>query len=188
MKQHSISVLVVFLLFTVLANTAAVMAADNQAAPRDPYKYFFNETWGDLKEELATARKQGKHGIFLFFEQDECPFCHYVKKNILNQAVVQEYFRKNFLNFPIDIEGDIEMKNMQGKSMLQKDFAFKEHRVRATPVLAFFDLNGRRVFRYTGKPSGIEEFLLMGEFVKNKIYNKMSFTRYKRQQRKRLKK
>ncbi len=187
MKKHQLFVSVLFIWFGSFINIAYAASADDKAVPRDPYTFFFNESWGNLQEELITAKEQGKHGVFIFFEQDECPFCHYVKKNILNQKVVQEYFRKNFLNFPMDIEGDLEIKNMQGKSMRQKDFSFKEHRVRATPVLAFFDLSGRRVFRYTGKPSGVDEFLLMGKFVKNKIYNKMSFTRYKRSQRNKTK-
>ena len=169
-----------------LVSTATVFAAEDTAkdAPRDPYKFFFNETWGDFKEELAKAKAQGKEGVFIFFEMDECPFCHFMKTNILNQKVVQDYYRKNFMSFTVDIEGDLIIKNMKGKSMKQKDFSVRENRVRATPVMAFFNFEGKRIFRYTGKASGVDEFLLMGEFVKNKIYKKMSFTRYKRQQRK----
>ena len=155
------------------------------SAPRDPYKFFFNETWGDFQEELANAKEQGKKGILIFFEMDECPFCHFMKLNVLNQPVVQEYYRKHFLNFAVDIEGDVEIKNMQGKAMKQKDFAFKENRVRATPVFAFFSLDGKRIFRYTGKASGVDEFLLMGDFVVSNEYQKTSFTRYKRQHKKR---
>ena len=107
--------------------------------------------------------------------------------NILNQPSVQKYYRDNFLIFSVDIEGDLEIQNMQGKTMKQKDFAFKENRVRATPVFAFFDLNGKRIFRFTGKTSSVDEFLLMGEFVRNKKYTKSSFTRYKREHRKKAK-
>ena len=125
--------------------------ANNAATPRDPYQHFFEETWGDYSEELERARKEGKQGILIFFEMDECPFCHYMKNNVLNQPQVQEYFRKHFLSFSVDIEGDVEITNLHGKKMRQKDFAFKENRVRATPVIAFFDLRGTRVFRHTGK-------------------------------------
>ncbi len=151
---------------------------------RDPYKYFFNETWGDFPEELEKARAENKKGIMIFFEMDECPFCHYMKTNVLNQSEVQEYYRKHFLLFSVDIEGDVEIVNMQGKTVRQKDFAFKENRVRATPVFAFFDLDGKRIFRHTGKTSGVEEFMWMGEYVANGIYKKMSFSRYKREKRK----
>jgi thioredoxin-related protein len=94
------------------------------------------------------------------------------------------FYRDNFLNFSVDIEGDVEIINMQGKVTKQKDFAFRENRVRATPVIAFFDLEGKRIFRHTGKTSGVEEFLLMGQYVANGSYKETSFTRYKRKKRK----
>ena len=167
------------LLLAVLMLTTQV-----NAAPRDPYKFFFNETWGDFKEELAHAREQGKQGILIFFEMDECPFCHYMKKNVLNQSEVQDYYRKHFLNFAVDIEGDVDMVDLQGKPTRQKDFAFKEFRVRATPVIMFIGLDGKPMLRYTGKTSGVEEFMLMGEFVADGHYKETSFTRYKRQHKK----
>lgn len=178
-------VVVNILLFWVLSST--LVYADS-TLPRDPYKFFFNETWGDYKEELANARQQGKKGIMFFFEMDECPFCHYMKKNVLNQPDVQAYFRKHFLLFAIDIEGDIEMVNLKGKNTIQKDFAFKEHRVRATPVFMFYDLNGKKIHRHTGKTSGPEEFMWIGEYIVNDVYKKMSFTKYKKQKKAQQKK
>ena len=180
MKRQAIVVI------TLLA-CAFIQSAAFAAAGKDPYKYFFNETWGDFKEELATAREEGKKGILIFFEMDECPFCHYMKMNVLNQPDVQAFYRENFLNFTVDIEGDIEITNMQGKTMKQKDFAFRENRVRATPVIAFFDLEGNRIFRHTGKTSGVEEFIWMGQYVANGTYKETSFTRYKRNKRKQKK-
>lgn len=150
---------------------------------RDPYKYFFNETWNDFSEELQNARQSGKQAVLLFFEMDDCPFCYYMKTNVLNQPQVQEYYRQHFLSFPVDIEGDIEMVNFKGTKMKQKDFAFKEYRVRATPVIAFFDLDGKLIHRHTGKTSGVEEFLWMGEYVAKGIYKQMPFVKYKRQKR-----
>lgn len=150
---------------------------------RDPYQYFFNETFGDFTEELANARAQGKQGIMIFFEMDECPFCHYMKKNVLNQPEVQSYFREHFLLFPVDIEGDVEITDFAGEQMPQKDFAFKKNRVRATPVIAFYDLDGKPIHRHTGKTAGVEEFMLMGKFVAEGHYRDTSFTKYKREQR-----
>jgi len=150
---------------------------------KDPYKYFFNETWGDLPEELAKAKESGKKGILIFFEEDDCPFCHYMKKNVLNQTKVQEFYRKNFLNIVIDIEGDIEMVNFKGKTVKQKDFAFKGNRVRATPVIAFYDLTGKRIYRHTGKTSGVAEFMWLGEYIVNGMYKKIRFNKYKRMKR-----
>lgn len=169
------------LLALLLACFASVTEA---AVGRDPYKYFFNETWGDFSEELEKARAEGKKGVLIFFEMDECPFCHRMKKTVLNQPEVQAFFRERFLCFSIDIEGDVEMTDFHGKTITQKDFAFKVNRVRATPVFAFFDLEGNRVVRYTGATSGIEEFMWLGEYVAKGLYKEMRFTKYKRQKKK----
>ena len=150
---------------------------------KDPYKHFFNETWGDLPEELKKAKDSGKKGILIFFEMDECPFCHYMKKNVLNQPNIQAFYRKNFLNFVIDIEGDVEMVNLKGKTVKQKDFA-KKNRVRATPVIAYYNLNGKLIYRHTGKTSGVDEFMWLGEYIANEVYKKkIRFSHYKKQKR-----
>lgn len=165
----------------MLAISAAANAADK---PRDPYTHFFNETFGEFNEELLTAKAGGKKAVLIFFEMDECPFCHYMKENVLNQPVVQEYFRKHFLNFSVDIEGDIEIVDFKGKSKTQKHFSEKDNRVRATPVFAFFDLNGKRINRFIGRTSGVEEFLWLGEYVAEGHYEKMPFLKYKRMKKK----
>jgi len=167
--------------FIVMLLTVSGLQA---AAPRDPYEHFFQQSLGDYAEEMAIAKEEGKKGVMLFFEMDECPFCHYMKTTILNQPEVQEYFRKNFALFPIDIEGDIEMTTFDGKIMPMKDFAFKLNRVRATPVIAFYDFEGKRIARFIGKTSGVEEFLQLGKFVAEGHYKKMRFTKYKRELRK----
>lgn len=156
------------------------------AAPRDPGSYFFDQNLGDFSEELENAREQGKVGILIMFELDDCPFCHRMKQTVLNQPEIQDYFKQHFLILSVDIEGDVEMTDFKGEAMTEKDFAFKKNRVRATPVFAFYDLNGDPIkrARLTGATNGPEEFLWLGEYVKEGIYQKMSFTRYKRQRRK----
>jgi thioredoxin-related protein len=156
------------------------------SAPRDPYQYFFQASLGDLTEELEMARAAGMHGIFIFFEMDECPFCHRMKQTILNQPEVQEYFAQHFHSLSIDIEGDIEIVAFDGTHTTQKEFA-RSNRVRATPLLAFYDLQGNLVFKYVGAPSSKEEFLWMGEFIADDVYlqkdesgRNIRFARYKR--------
>ena len=149
---------------------------------RDPYQHFFNESFGDFSEELADARMEGKSGVMVFFEMDDCPFCHWMKQHVLNQTPVQQYYREHFKMFAVDVEGDIEVVNFDGQSMSQKDFAFKEHRVRATPVILVVDLDGQVVHRHTGRTANPDEFMLIGRYVVDGIYKEMRFTRYKREQ------
>jgi len=101
----------------------------------------------------------------LFFEMDECPFCHWMKINILNQPAVQAYFKKHFNIFSIDIEGDIEITDFNGNPTTEKKFAFEQFRVRATPVIAFFDLDGKLLTKFTGRTANIKEVNLLGEYV-----------------------
>lgn len=163
------------LLFLMLAIPFSPAAAEST---------FFDQTLGDFSEELEIAREEGKKGILLFFEMDECPFCHRMKTTILNKPEVIAYFKKHFLIYQVDIEGDVEITDFDGNTTSMKDFAFKQHRVRATPVIAFFDLTGKRVVRYTGATSDAEEFMLLGEFVVSGKYKNTSFTRFKRAKRK----
>lgn len=162
-----------------LSFVPAALAATGQ----DPYTHFFNDTFGDFSEELEQARENGKKGILVFFEMDECPFCHYMKKNVLNQPEVQAFYRQNFMMFVVDIEGDVEMTDFAGETTTQKSFA-EINRVRATPVIAFFDLDGKPVHRHTGRTAGVDEFLWMGQYVAEGVYNDMPFARYKRAKKK----
>ena len=166
------------LALALLASVSAI-AADK---PRDPGQHFFNESFWDFTEELENARKAGKQGILVMFEMDECPFCHRMKTTVLNQPDVQDYFREHFLIFTVDIEGDVEVVDFKGKTTTMKDFAFKQYRVRATPVFAFYDLDGEYIkrARFTGATRDKDEFLLLGRYVVEGAYKQQSFTRYKR--------
>jgi len=145
---------------------------------------FFDQGFGDFSDELKIAKEEGKSGVLIFFEMDECPFCHRMKTTILNQPEVISFYKKHFKIFIVNIDGDVEMTDFQGKVMTQKQFSFEQQRVRATPVFAFFDLSGKRVVKYTGPTSTVEEFLMLGEFMLSGEYKNSSFTRYKRARRK----
>lgn len=160
------------------------------AVPKDPYEFFFDQNLGDLQEELENAKDDGKKGVFIFFEMDECPFCHRMKQTVLNQPEVQAYFRKNFVSLALDIEGDIEIVDFKGNLMTQKQFAVN-NRVRATPVMAFYDFDSNQVVRYTGATSGVEEFMWLAEFFEKGIYKlkgkngrPIRFAKYKRLKKK----
>jgi len=143
---------------------------------------FFDETFGDFQDELANAREEGKTGILLMFEMDDCPFCHRMKREVLNRADVQDYYHEHFLVFSVDTEGDLEITDFAGETTTQKDFALKQFRVRATPVFQFVDLDGQPIKRgrFTGATRDAAEFLALGEYVVGGHYADDSFTVYKR--------
>lgn len=169
--------------FRVILLLLFVVSYNLHAEVRDPRSHFFQQNFGDFSEELQLAKQEGKKGLLLFFEMDECPFCHFMKNNVLNRSEVQDYFRDNFRIISVDVEGDVDIVDLQGNNTTQKEFAARQFRVRATPVTAFVDLDGNVMHRYTGKTSGIEEFMLMGKFVVEDNYKTEKFTSYKRAHR-----
>ena len=162
-----------------LADVTEKNAADK--FPRDPMEHFFHQSFNNLEEELEIAADENKSGIFIMFSDKDCPWCLKMKTTILNRVDVQDYYRQHFRLLMIDIRGDTLMTDFDGNEVYEKDFAFKQHRVRATPVFMFFDTSGKKTMRFTGIVRDAREFLWLGEFVVDGDYMKTNFTKYKRE-------
>jgi thioredoxin-related protein len=168
------TILLWLMLLTLCAGLPAV------AEVRDPAVHFFQPKLGDLHGDLATARQEGKLGVLLMFEMDDCPFCQRMKATVLNRADVQDYFRRHFLIYSIDTKGDVPITDFEGKETTEKAFALAQ-RARATPVFVFYDLQGQPLTRFTGATQTADEFLLLGRYVVEGAYKTMPFNVYRRQ-------
>jgi thioredoxin-related protein len=159
----------------VLAIVLALGAVHSVAEEtRDPYAHFFITTFGDLPEEMETARAEGKLGMLLFFEAEACTFCEHMRRKVLNQAHVQDWYGQRFVNIAVDIHGDVELKDFDGITLPSKVFA--EHRkVFMTPVISFIDLSGAEIYRHLGMVKTPEEFLLLGEYIDGRHYFDLEF-------------
>ena len=157
----------VFLLALSVLVTGVVMAGE--AETRDAREYFFEQTFGDLPEEMQAAREQGKIGMLLFFEAEDCPYCQYMLRKIFNQKHVQDWYRERFVNIAVDIHGDVELKDFDGITLPSK--VFSDHRrIFLTPVVSFLDLNGVEIYRHLGMTKTPEDFLLLGEYIEGEHY------------------
>ncbi len=157
----------------------ALLTTVSLAGVRDPGEHFFQPKLGDLKADLAVAKGEGKVGILLMFEMDDCPFCDRMKRTVLNQSEVQDYFRKHFILYPMDTRGDVPMTDFAGKDTTEKAFSLVQ-RARATPTFIFYDLGGKEMARFTGATRTAEEFLLLGRYVVEGAYKTAPFNVYKR--------
>lgn len=156
------------------------VAATDGSQTRDAMEYFFNQSFNNLEEELEIALEENKSGVFIMFSDKDCPWCLKMKTTIMNRVDVQDYYREHFRVLTIDIRGDTMMTDFDGNEIYEKDFAFKQHRVRATPVFMFFDTSGKKTMRLTGIVRDAEEFLWLAEYVVDGEYQKTNFTKYKR--------
>lgn len=165
-------------LLNALLLLAACLATPVWAETRDVETYFFQPKLGDFKADLDTVKKEGKKGIFLFFQMADCPWCARMKASILNQSGVQNYYRSNFLVYEVDVKGDVPMVDFNGKATTEKTFAL-ENRVRATPTMLFVDGSGKILTRFTGPTRNVDEMMLLARYVVEDGYKQMPFTKYK---------
>lgn len=148
---------------------------------RSPDQHFYQLMLGDLKRELQTARAEGRKGVLLVYEMDGCPFCARFHKTVLRESVVQDWYRRNFAIFRIDIRGANPVVGFDGKELTESEFA-RSQRVRATPTSVFYDLDGRETVRFAGPARDVREFLQLGEFVVGGLWRNTSFDAYKARQ------
>jgi thioredoxin-related protein len=168
---------------TVLAALSLVLAfapACLRAAESRDASQFFNLNTGDLKAEAAEARADGKKALLVMFEQEGCPGCLYMKRNILNRKDVQDYYRQHFVNLSLDIWGAVPLRDFANREATEKDFAQRAS-VKGTPTFVFYDLSGNELVRIFGPVEDADEFLLLGRFVATGAYKTRSFAQYKLQ-------
>ena len=171
-------IMTVRLTFTCLPMALVIFAASVTFAAtpdtRNPREFFFTQTFGDLPEEMQTASDDGKLGMLLFFEAEDCGYCRRMLKQVLNQRSVQDWYTERFVNIAVDVFGDVELKDFDGITLPSKVFA-DQRRIFATPVVSFLDLNGIEIYRHFGMIRTPEEFLLLGEYIEDKHYYDTEF-------------
>lgn len=143
---------------------------------------FFMQTFGDLKGELAAARKSQLKGVVLIYEMDGCPFCERLKRVALQSVKVREYYHANFLVYRVDIKGSTPLTGFDGVELTESAFASRQG-VRGTPTIVFYGLNGAETTRLVGPPSDAAEFLLLGRYAADGHYKSGSFASFRQGQR-----
>lgn len=170
-----------YLTATIIALFFTSLSTHIQA--EQAWEAFFDSTFGDFSEELEIAKSENKKSVLIFFEKQMCPFCARMKRTVLNKPHIQNYFRKHFMIYPIDIEGDVEITAFNGKQMKLSDFSYKNYNVYASPTFIFFDLDGKEIARYTGVTRNADEFMWLGEYVVEGAYKTMTFRQYRKNRR-----
>ncbi len=140
---------------------------------------FFQPSFGDFREELATARREGKHGLLLVFEQDDCPYCHRFREQVLTREDVRRWYREHFAVLAVDVLGAVAVTDVNGQATDERGMA-RRYAVRATPTLVFVDTRGQVVLRHAGAPRDSESFLLLGRFVAEGAAANMTFDQFRR--------
>lgn len=140
----------------------------------------FDETFGDMQEELATVDEENKKALLIMFETVDCPWCMRMKQTVLNRQRVQDYYKEHFRIITIDAGGGAPIVDFEGNDTNETKFSMKLLRVRATPVFAFYDSKGKLLAKYTGTTKNADDFLLLGEYVVDEHYKQGKFSKFRR--------
>jgi len=141
---------------------------------------FFEETFGDMPDELSTMDDENKKALLIMFGTDDCPWCTRMKQTVLNRQSVQDYFKEHFRIIYLNAEGGAPIVDFDGQDTSETKFALKLLRVRATPVFAFFNADGELLTKYTGTTKNADDFLMLGEYVVGDHYKQGKFSKYRR--------
>lgn len=133
---------------------------------------FFAPSFNNMQEELALACA-GKKLLVIMYEQEGCPFCWKMRRDVLSRKDAQDYYKARFHVIPMDIRGSLDTLDFTGKAMTQKDFSIQQN-VRLTPVFIYYDETGKELHRLIGFYDR-EEFLLAGDFVLSGAYKTDDF-------------
>lgn len=166
------------LALVALVLAPALATAADYGPKRDPMQRFFTLSLGDLKAEAADARAAGKQAIFVMYVRDDCPYCERMKRDVLSLEAVQDYYRSNFAVLAVDVKGAVPIVDFAGRSTTEKGFTAAQG-VKFTPVIVFYDFEGKPVARHKGEIRDPGEFLLLGRFVASGAYRTHSFAEYK---------
>ena len=136
---------------------------------------WFKDSFLDLREDVEEATKNKKR-VLLYFYQDGCPYCAKLLQDNLGQKQLANKTRKNFDVIAINMWGDKEVTDLNGKATTEKKFT-EQLKVMYTPTLAFLTEKGNVALRVNGyyAPNKYETAL---DYVRGKNESKISFRDY----------
>ena len=109
---------------------------------------WFKESFLDIREDVAEAKGAGRR-LLLYFYQDGCPYCAKLLHDNFGNRAIADKTRASFDVIAINMWGDREVTDLDGKATTEKAFA-ADLRVQYTPTLVFLDESGKAVLRING--------------------------------------
>jgi len=147
LKIHQIFILLICL--TAYNLTWADAEFSDEPVDQIIHPKWFKQSFLDLKEDIAEAKKENKSGIIQFFGQAHCPYCNALIVNDFGNTEIAQYTQKYFDVIALDIYGNRPVTDLDGSELSEHDYAIKR-RAELTPTLDFYDTEDNLVFRLRG--------------------------------------
>lgn len=169
MRRSSVAAVLLALLWS-----ACVHAAQPSPHAIDIPKWFA-ETFLDIREDVAEAKRQDKR-LMIYFGQDGCPYCKALMKGNFGQPDIEATTRRHFVPVALNLWGDREVTWIDGRKMPEKELA-RVLGVQFTPTLLFFDEDGAVALRLNGY-SPPDKFRQALAYVSGRMEKRQSYSDY----------
>ena len=166
----------------VLPPTSAMGATDelsfNDKPLEEPiiYPEWFKLSFLELHDDLQDAVADGKHGIILYFGQNDCPYCKAHLENNWGRDDIRHYTQKYFDVIAIDVRGDRPVTDFDGVIYSEKKFSAL-HKTNFTPSFLFLDKDGNTALKLSGYHPPYQ-FQAALEYVADGHYKREKFRDY----------
>ena len=97
---------------------------------------WIQETFKDLREDLAVANDQGKT-LLVMIEQRGCIYCSRMHETVFPDPEINAALNDSFFVVQINMFGDVEVTDFDGEVMAEKDIV-RRWNAQFTPTLMFF--------------------------------------------------
>lgn len=173
MFQKYFTVLTLFL--SLLLLTLGLAHADTGKAHKTAEGLYtepwFNETSGNLAEDLQAAISQNKT-LTIIWEQRGCSYCQKMHEvNLQIEATVQ-FIQKSFYIVLLNMRGERQITDFDGTPIDEAKLA-RKHRIMGTPTIEFRNHQAEEVFRMPGYAEPLI-FLGVFDYVARKEYKNSS--------------
>jgi thioredoxin-related protein len=134
-------------------------------------------TWYKYDEGLAKAKKEKKH-VMVHFYTNWCGWCKRMDKNTFANDEVKKILKDSYVPIKVNAESAEKVK-VDGKEMTLRQVA-GSYGVRAYPATWFLKPTGEKIAPRNGYVEA-EEFRYILDWVKDDLYDKISFAEFVRQ-------
>ncbi|MDR0577349.1 MAG: thioredoxin fold domain-containing protein [Candidatus Accumulibacter sp.] len=159
----------------ISANTLVFLAL---AFSAPAWAALFDAEAADLQAEIRAAGREGRR-LAVFFELPDCPDCLEMKRRVFSDPAVEERFGRRYRTRRIGLVSTVPVVDAGGERRAPAELA-ERWRVFAAPSFVFFDSGGRVEYRHTGSLARPADFLALGRFVSEAIYEEQPFSDYLR--------
>jgi thioredoxin-related protein len=135
-------------------------------------------TWHKYDEGLAKAKKEKKH-ILVDFYTNWCGWCKRMDKYTYEDEEIKKVLKENYVAIKVNAESKEEVE-VDGKKITERDLA-RKFSVRSYPITWFLKHSAERIAPYYGYADA-KAFLKVLTFIKDDLYDKMSFEEYLKNQ------